>query len=129
MAQGSAEEQTVVARWRSFLQSYASGDVPAQGCPPNPGLLPNVPLVDGVAPWKADAASCPLYNIEDDIITDDVARDIAKFYTQHRFLPPPRSIHTSIRDRLVLEYDLFQKDQVRSEPLFNSPFIVPYPRR
>lgn len=121
MAQGSSDAHEAVVRWRDFLRDYASGNVPDEGFPPTPGALP-----DEDQPSFEFNPEVPLYPPDDDTITEDVARDVARFYTQHRFLPPPRSLHSKLRDRLILEYDLFQKDQVRRVFQLESFFLVDF---
>ncbi|KAH8818703.1 hypothetical protein DL96DRAFT_1820122 [Flagelloscypha sp. PMI_526] len=109
----STVDADIIASWQTFLRTYAAGEgLSVNGAPCKPPLLPGV-VTDEVLPPDLHL-DVPLYPEDEDSITPETARGIAKFYSENHFLPAPRRVNSDLRDRLVMEYDIFKPEQLRN---------------
>ncbi|KAL7419438.1 hypothetical protein Q5752_006276 [Cryptotrichosporon argae] len=95
-----------VEAWTSFLSDYARGQF-------SPDEVPAPPTPTAFRPQAASpdyAADCPVYYAVD--IDGEAARRVQRFYVRNGFLPPPRAPLEPVRERIILEYDLYSREQV-----------------
>ncbi|KAH8831674.1 hypothetical protein DL96DRAFT_1812492 [Flagelloscypha sp. PMI_526] len=107
------EVREIVGQWLEFLRSYASGqNIPSNCPPPQPPVLPNLPTLNTEPTTLMESTS--LYPRDGEPITYEIAKEVARFYTQHRYLPPPRSVDANTKDRVIMEYDVFNTEQMKN---------------
>ncbi|WWC85173.1 uncharacterized protein L201_000030 [Kwoniella dendrophila CBS 6074] len=103
--------------WKSFLTGYASGDWNPESTPvmPNAGMeehdngYENCPESIDEQESETDcneADDDPKNIYSSHIIDEKIARKIRQFKTDKDYLPPPRSPHELLREKIILEYDI-----------------------
>lgn len=90
-------------QWRHFLEAYSNGDFDPNVIPPRPPLDPSAPTCDSSSHVPPLQPSLPYASTS---ITDEVAAEVRLYCQTHDYLPPPRSPHEQLRERLLLEYDI-----------------------
>jgi hypothetical protein len=107
----SLSQSHVHASWADFLSRYARGEFPSDSVPPLPPL-PSPPP-EHVRPSSEPLDhlfEAPTYDTID--ITPSIAERVGEFYCKHAFLPPPRAPSEAVRERVILEYDLYSQEQI-----------------
>lgn len=107
----SDPQSHVRASWGDFLSRYARGEFPSDSIPALPPL-PSPPP-EHVRPSSEPLDhlfEAPIYDTID--ITPSIAERVGEFYCKHAFLPPPRAPSEAVRERVILEYDLYSPEQI-----------------
>jgi len=112
MMSADADERSL-ERWKEFLYSYAHGQLSSTAPPLSPSTIESrsSPLCDDYQQLGIDLEH-PVYTTVE--ITTDVAKRVRGFYEKTSVLPPPRAPLESLREQVILEYDLYSESQTQS---------------
>lgn len=107
------QDEASLERWREFLYTYAHGQFPSAEPPLSPSVSTPVipPLRSNLQHLGVDLEH-PLYNTVE--ITTDVVKRVRSFYKQTSVLAPPRAPLESLREQVILGYDLYSASQTRN---------------
>ncbi|WWC61489.1 uncharacterized protein I303_104073 [Kwoniella dejecticola CBS 10117] len=113
LSDGEQEPPAPFQEWTAFLTSYARGEWQSDGILDMPRYLqdPDCGKLEGGSDESEDDWAShrtdPTSNVySSPVITRKIASRIHRYCAEKDFLPPPRSPQESLREKIILEYDL-----------------------